>query len=283
MSYVNRFEFILQDKDVTPEEAEEMQSRRIWRTLSVLKDPILLNPHLNQFLGDLAPHVHKEEFPMVALELIPKLYDSAGEHKEKIDSYMNGALDDFAKQYAAESGVSLSNPSSAVLNKNRGISKGRASGYGMDIPIGISNKDFIYAFVDVVSLMSFVVKRRFGLKNKVSALFVLYSLQHLPFFNLQTDFRNIKTSKLWPVLMHKDGQTSVTAAPGPLVHFSTASLVGHGPFDYQGWVSKGCPKNLAPFNTPKGFQKDARKSLRQLNQCCNSFLKSFLHYQHNNG
>ena len=63
-----------------------MQSRRIWRTLSVLKDPILLNPHLNQFLGDLAPHVHKEEFPMVALELIPKLYDSAGEHKEKIDS-----------------------------------------------------------------------------------------------------------------------------------------------------------------------------------------------------
>ena len=280
LSYVNRFEFILQDKDVTPEEAEEMQSRRIWRTLSVLKDPILLNPHLKQFLGDLAPHVHKEEFPMVALELIPKLYDSAGEHKEKIDSYMNGALDDFAKQYAAESGVSLSNPSSAVLNKNRGISKGRASGYGMDIPIGISNKDFIYAFVDVVSLMSFVVKRRFGLKNKVSALFVLYTLQHLPFFNLQTDFRNIKTSKLWPVLMHKDGQTSVTAAPGPLVHFSTASLVGHGPFDYQGWVSKGCPKNLAPFNTPKGFQKDARKSLRQLNQCCNSFLKSFLHYQH---
>ena len=29
--------------------------------------------------------------------------------------------------------------------------------------------------------------------------------------------------------------------------------------------------------------KDARKSLRQLNQCCNSFLKSFLHYHHNNG
>ena len=84
---------------------------------------------------------------------------------------MNGALDDFAKQYAAESGISLSNPSSAILNKNRGISKGRASGYGMDIPVGISNKNFIYAFVDVVSLMSFVVKRRFGLKNKVSALF----------------------------------------------------------------------------------------------------------------
>ena len=283
LSYVNRFEFILQDKNVTPEEAEEMQSRRIWRTLSVLKDPILLNPHLNQFLSDLAPHVRKEEFPMVALELIPELYDSAGEHKEKIDSYMNGALDDFAKQYAAESGVSLSNPSSAVLNKNRGISKGRASGYGMDIPVGISNKDFIYAFVDVVSLMSFVVKRRFGLKNKISALFVLYTLQHLPFFNLQTDFRNIKTSKLWPVLMHKDGQTSVFAAPGPLVHFSTASLVGHGPYDYQSWTAKGFPKNLAPFNTPKGFQKDARKSLRQLNQCCNSFLNSFLHYHHNNG
>ena len=49
----------------------------------------------------------------------------------------------------------------------------------MDIPVGISNKDFIYAFVDVVSLMSFVVKRRFGLKNKLSALFVLYTLQHL--------------------------------------------------------------------------------------------------------
>ena len=153
----------------------------------------------------------------------------------------------------------------------------------MDIPVGISNKDFIYAFIDVVSLMSFVVKRRFGLKNKLCSLFVLYTLQHLPFFNLQTDFRNIKTSKLWPVLMHTDGQTSVFAAPGPLVHFSTASLVGHGPFDYQSWTAKGCPKNLAPFNTPKGFQKDARKSLRQLNQCCNSFLKSFLHYQHNNG
>ena len=129
-----------------------MQSRRIWRTLSVLKDPILLNSHLNQFLRGLAPHVHKEEFPMVALELIPELYDSAGKPKEKIDSYMNGALDDFAKQYAAESGVSLSNPSSAVLNRNRGISKGKSERYiGMDIPVGISNKDFIYAFVDVVS------------------------------------------------------------------------------------------------------------------------------------
>ena len=42
LSYVNRFEFVLHEKDVTPEEAEEMQSRRIWRTLSVLKDPILL-------------------------------------------------------------------------------------------------------------------------------------------------------------------------------------------------------------------------------------------------
>lgn len=283
LSYVNRFEFVLQEKDVSPEEAEEMQSRRIWRTLSVLRDPILLNPHLNQFLRGLAPHVNKEEFPMVALELIPELYDSAGEPKEKIDSYMNGALDNFAKQYAAETGVNLSNPSSAVLNKNRGISKGRASGYGMDIPVGISNKDFIYAFVDVVSLMSFVVKRRFGLKNKLSALFVLYTLQHLPFFNLQTDFRNIKTSKLWPVLIHKDGQTSVIAAAGPLVHFSTTSLDRHGPFDYQRWTAHGFPKDLAPFNTPKGFQKDARKSLKQLNQCCKSFLKSFLHYHHNNG
>lgn len=92
MSYVNRFEFVLQDKNVSPEEAEEMQSRRIWRTLSVLKDPILLNPHLDQFLQELAPHIQKEEFPMVALERIPELYDSVGEHQEKIDSYMNGAL-----------------------------------------------------------------------------------------------------------------------------------------------------------------------------------------------
>lgn len=283
MSYVNRFEFVLQESDLSPREAEEMQSRRIWRTLSVLKNPILLNPHLNQFLQELAPHVHKEEFPMVALELIPELYDSAGSHKEKIDSKMSGAIDDFAKQYAAESGISLSNPSSAVLNKNRGVSKGRSSGYGLDIPVGISNKPFVYAFIDVVIKMASVVKRRFGLTNKKAALFVLYTLQHLPFFNLQTDFRNIKTSKLWPVLTHKDGQTSVFAAPGPLVHFSTASLVGHGPFDYQSWTAKGCPKNLAPFNTPKGFQKDARKSLRQLNQCCDSFLKSFLHYHHNNG
>lgn len=153
----------------------------------------------------------------------------------------------------------------------------------MDTPIGISNKDFIYAFVDVVSLMSFVVKHRFGLKNKESTLFVLYTLQPLPFYNLQTDFRNIKTSKLWPVLMHKDGQTSVIADPGPLVQFSPASLVGHGPFDYQGWASKGCPRNLAPFNIPKGFQKDGRISLRRLNQCSNSFLKSFLHFHHHNG
>lgn len=283
MSYVNRFEFVLQERDVSPEEAEEMQSRRIWRTLSVLKNPILLNPHLNQFLQDLAPHVHKEEFPMIALELIPDLYDSVSQNPEKIDSKMSGAIDDFAKQYAAESGISLSNPSSAVLNKNRGVSKGRSSGYGLDIPAGISNKPFVYAFIDVVIKMASVVKRRFGLTNKKAALFVLYTLQHLPFFNLQTDFRNIKTSKLWPVLMHKDGQTSVIAAPGPLVHFSTASLVGHGPYDYQSWTARGFPKNLAPFNTPKGFQKDARKSLRQLNQCCNSFLNSFLHYHHNNG
>lgn len=57
MSHVNRFEFVLQEKDISPEEAEVMQPRRIWRTLSVLKNPILLNPHLNQFLQELAPHV----------------------------------------------------------------------------------------------------------------------------------------------------------------------------------------------------------------------------------
>lgn len=75
----------------------------------------------------------------------------------------------------------------------------------------------------------------------------------------------------------------VIAAAGPLVHFSSTSLDHHGPFDYQRWTAHGFPKNLAPFNTPKGFQKDARKSLKQLNQCCNSFLKSFLHFHHNNG
>lgn len=38
LSYGNRFELILQEKDSFPEEAEQMQSRRsIWRTLSVLK------------------------------------------------------------------------------------------------------------------------------------------------------------------------------------------------------------------------------------------------------
>lgn len=234
MSHVNRFEFVLQEKDISPEEAEVMQPRRIWRTLSVLKNPILLNPHLNQFLQELAPHVHKDEFPMVTLELIPELYDSVIQTQEKIDSKMSGAIDDFAKQYAAESGVSLSYPSSALLNKNRGVSKGKCNGYGLDIPVGTSNKPFIYAFIDVVIKMASVAKSRFRLTNKKTALFVLYTLQHLPFFNLQTDFRNIKTSRLWPVLSHKDGQTSVIAAARPLVHSSTASLDLRGPFDYQG-------------------------------------------------
>lgn len=284
LSYVNRFEHLLEEDAFTSKaEAQENQTHRIWRALSVLKEPLLLNPHLASFLQTIAPHLHQEEFPMLALELTPDLYDWTSELLGKIDSNMNGALEEFAKRYAIKSGISLSNPPSALLNKNRGISKERMNAYGLDVPVGISNKPFVYAFIDVVIRMASVVKHRFGLTNQKAALFVLYTLQHLPFFNLQTDFRNIKTSKLWPVLMHTDGQTSVFAAPGPLVHFSTASLVGHGPFDYQSWTAKGCPKNLAPFNNPKGFQKDARKSLRQLNQCCNSFLKSFLHYHHNNG
>lgn len=41
LSYVNRFEFILQEKDVSPEEAEEMQSRRIWRTFLCLRQLLL--------------------------------------------------------------------------------------------------------------------------------------------------------------------------------------------------------------------------------------------------
>lgn len=166
---------------------------------------------------------------------------------------MSGAIDDFAKRYAAQSDISLSNLSSAVLNKNRGVSKGRSNRYGSDIPVGISNTDFIYAFVDVVSLMPSVVKHR-SMTNKLSALFVLYTLQHQPFFNLQTDFFNIKTSKLCPALSHKNGQTSVIPAAGPLVHFSTASLdtadvliikVGH----------RRVVQRTSPLNNPKGFRK----------------------------
>lgn len=196
---------------------------------------------------------------------------------------MSGALEEFSKRYAIESGIRLSNPPSTVLNKNRGVSKGRTSGYGLNIPVGISHKAFLYAFIDVVTRMASVVKHRFGLTNQKAALFVLYTLQHLPFFNLQTNFQKIKTSKLWPVLSIKDGQTFVTVAPGPFIFFTVASLRHHGPFDYQGWTAAGCPKNLTPFNSPKGFQREARKSLRQLDDCCKSFLKSYLHYRHNNG
>ncbi|WP_279174929.1 hypothetical protein [Parasutterella excrementihominis] len=284
LSYVNRFEYLLEeDEFMSREEALENQTQRIWRSLSVLKDPLILNPHLEPILQTLAPHVHQEEFPMLALELIPELYDWTSKHQERIDSNMSGALEEFSKRYAIESGIRLSNPPSTVLNKNRGVSKGRTSGYGLNIPVGISHKAFLYAFIDVVTRMASVVKHRFGLTNQKAALFVLYTLQHLPFFNLQTNFQKIKTSKLWPVLSIKDGQTFVTVAPGPFIFFTVASLRHHGPFDYQGWTAAGCPKNLTPFNSPKGFQREARKSLRQLDDCCKSFLKSYLHYRHNNG
>lgn len=71
---------------------------------------------------------------------------------------MSEAIDDFARQYAAESRISLSNPPSALLNKNRGISKGRMNACGLDVPVGISNKPFVYAFIDVVIRMASVVK-----------------------------------------------------------------------------------------------------------------------------
>lgn len=283
LSYVNRFEHLLEEDAFTSkEEAQENQTHRIWRALSVLKEPLLLNPHLASFLQTIAPHLHREEFPMLALELIPDLYDWTSELQGKIDSNMNGALEEFAKRYAIESGISLSNLPSALLNKNRGISKGRMNAYGLDVPVGISNKPFVYAFIDVVIHMASVVKHRFGLTNQKAALFVLYTLPHLPFFNLQTDFRNIKTSKLWPALINKDGQTSVAVAPGPFVSFIITSLRHNGPLDYEGWTSAGCPKKLSPFNSPKGFRRDARKSLRLLNQWCKSLLTSFLHFHHHN-
>lgn len=190
---------------------------------------------------------------MLALELIPDLYDWTSELQGKIDSDMNGALEEFAKRYAIESGISLSNPPSALLNKNRGISKGRMNAYGLDVPVGILNKPFVYAFVDVVIRMASVVKHRFGLTNQKAALFVLYTLQHLPFFNLQTDFRNIKTSKLWPALINKDGEMSVAVAPSPFVSFIITSLRHNGPLDYEGWTSAGCPKNSLPLILPKVF------------------------------
>lgn len=154
--------------------------------------------------------------------------------------------------------------------------------YGLDVPVGISNKPFVYAFIDVVIRMASVVKHRFGLTSQKAALFVLYSLQHLPFFNLQTDFRNIKTSKLWPALINKDDQMSVAVAPGPFVSFIITSSRHNGPLDYKGWTSADCPKKLAPFNSPKSFRRDARKRLRLLNQWCKSLLKSFLHFHNHN-
>ncbi len=136
-------------------------------------------------------------------------------------------------------------------------------------------------FMETVICWAFIY---FYLKNRRAhrCLISLYTLQHLPFFNLQTDFRNIKTSKLWPALVNKDGQMSVAVAPGPFVSFIITSLRHKGPLDYEGWASAGCPKKLAPFNSPKGFRRDARKSLRLLNQWCKSLLKSFLHFHHHN-
>lgn len=84
---------------------------------------------------------------------------------------------------------------------------------------------------------------------------MLYTLQHLPFFNLQTDFRNIKTSNLWPALINKDGQTSVAVAPGPFVSFIITSLRHNGPLDYEGWTSAGRPKNSLPLILLKGFAR----------------------------
>lgn len=136
-------------------------------------------------------------------------FTSKEEAQEKINGNTNGSLEEFAKRYAIGSGISLSNPPSALLNKNCGISKERINAYSLDVPVGISNKPFVYAFIEVVIHIASVVKHRFGLTSQKAALFVLYTLQHLPFFNLQTIFRNIKTSKLWPALINKDGQTSV--------------------------------------------------------------------------
>ena len=154
--------------------------------------------------------------------------------------------------------------------------------YGWDVPIGISNKPFVYAFIDVVIRMASVVKHRFGLTNQKAALFVLYTLQHLPFFTLQTDFRKLKTSKLWPALINKDGEMSVAVAPGPFVSFIITSLRHNGPLDYEGWASASRPKKLAPFNSPSSFRRDARKRLRLLNQWYKSLRKSFLHFHHHN-
>ena len=101
LSYVNRFEYLLEeDEFMSREEALDNQTQRIWRSLSVLKDPLILNPHLEPILQTLAPHVHQEEFPMLALELIPELYDWTSKHQERIDSNMSGALEEFSKRYA---------------------------------------------------------------------------------------------------------------------------------------------------------------------------------------
>ena len=191
--------------------------------------------------------IEKNSRCLLALEHIPDLYDWTSELQGKNDSNMNRALEEFAKRYAIESGISLSNLPSVLLNKNLGISKGRMNAYGLDVPVGISNKPFVYAFIDVVIRMPSVVKHRFGLTSQKAALFVLYTLQHLPFFNLQTDFRNIKTSKLWPALIYKDGQTSAAVAPGPFVSFIITSLRHKGPLDYE------VLKNSLPLILLKGF------------------------------
>lgn len=250
----------------------EVLSTRIWQTAARACMPFNLNPGFPQYLTTLIPHLGKEEFAGAAALAFLELDKTQRDENFKIDILLAGQLKNFCKDYALGKGVL------GKLNRT-GNKPGKTAkrylfdcAYGKAMPSGIAYKDALYFFAEGAVLEALHIQKTFKLSENVCAIFCLFCFQHLPLFNLHTDLKYTKQSKLWPKFTPEGEEASFTVTSLSFIHFIKQALRNQGPINYKAWAKAGFPKDLSSFNSLDVFKAEVLGHEQTLAMCSKAFL-----------
>lgn len=247
-------------------------SENVWRTAARPVMPFIMNPGFVPYLTSLLPFVGKESFAGAAALAFLELDKTQRDANFKIDIDLAGRLKSFCDGYAKGKGVL------GRINRT-GSHPGKTSkrylsecAYGKVMPASIPHKSALYFFVDGAVLEALHIQETFKLSENVCAIFCLFCFQHLPLFNLHTDFRYTKQTKLWPKFSRAGKEASFTVASLSFVHFIKQALRHHGPINYEAWAKAGFPKDLSSFNSLDSFKNEVLGQEATLASCSKAFI-----------
>lgn len=187
-------------------------------------------------------------------------------------AFLKDFCTEFAKEYKIPEDVLKLAPNQRFKSRKKGCLRCM---YGQPLPSHIPGIKTIYVFMSASIFTSQVVIKKYALKENEAALFVIFVLMHLPYFDAQASERIPKQSRLWPKLSRENG-AAVLFHPASFVMFLKAAIRHEGPGDYLDWAIDHFPEDLSPYTMDQLIGKLAGSPLGPLAKCAQSFIRKHL-------